>query len=78
MKLITFAVPCYNSQEYMRKCVNSLLSGGEEVEIIIVNDGSSDETAEIAAGYAEKYPTIVKVINQENGGHGEAVNIGPW
>ena len=60
----------------MRKCVNSLLSGGEEVEIIIVNDGSSDETAEIAAGYAEKYPTIVKVINQENGGHGEAVNTG--
>ena len=50
--------------------------GGEEVEIIIVDDGSSDRTAEIADDYAEKYPTIVKAIHQENGGHGQAVNTG--
>ena len=60
----------------MSKCINSLLIGGEEVEIIIVDDGSSDRTAEIAEDYAEKYPTIVKAIHQENGGHGQAVNTG--
>lgn len=76
MKLITFAVPCYNSQAYMKKCIDSLLTGGEDVEIIIVNDGSVDDTAKIAETYAKKCPTIVKVITQENGGHGEAVNTG--
>lgn len=50
--------------------------GGEDVEILVVDDGSSDRTAEIADVYAEKYPTIVKAIHQENGGHGEAVNAG--
>ena len=42
MKLITFAVPCYNSENYMCQCIDSLLTGGEDVEIIIVNDGSSE------------------------------------
>ena len=60
----------------MRNCIHSLLAGGEEVEIIIVDDGSKDGTAAIADEYAEKYPTIVKAIHQENGGHGEAVNAG--
>lgn len=63
-KLISVAVPCYNSAGYMRKCIESLLTGGEEVEIIIVNDGSTDDTAKIADEYAEKYPTIVKVIHK--------------
>ena len=76
MKLLSVAIPCYNSEAYMSKCINSLLIAGEEVEIIIVDDGSSDRTAEIADDYAEKYPTIVKVIHQENGGHGQAVNTG--
>lgn len=76
MKLLSIAIPCYNSEAYMEKCVDSLLTGGEDVEILIVDDGSSDRTAEIADAYAEKYPTIVKAIHQENGGHGEAVNAG--
>lgn len=76
MKLLTIVVPCYNSQEYMRKCINSLLPGGDAVEIIIVNDGSFDKTAEIAEEYAERFPKIIKVIHQKNGGHGEAVNTG--
>lgn len=76
MKLITATVPCYNSAAYMRKAVDSLLVAGEDIEIIIVNDGSSDDTAKIAEEYAVNYPSIVKTIHQENGGHGEAVNAG--
>lgn len=76
MKLLTFTIPCYNSQDYMRHCIESILPGGEDVEILIVDDGSKDDTAAIADEYAEKYPTIVKAIHQENGGHGEAVNAG--
>ena len=45
MKLLTIAVPCYNSQEYMHYCIQTLLAGGEEVEILIINDGSKDNTA---------------------------------
>ena len=47
MKLLTFAIPCYNSEAYMEKCIESLLAGGEEVEILIIDDGSKDRTAEI-------------------------------
>src|SRR5699024_1030597 len=76
MKYISFAIPCYNSEAYMEKAVNSILVGGEDVEIIIVNDGSKDGTQEIAEKYQEKYPTIVKAVKKENGGHGDAVNCG--
>lgn len=61
----------------MEKCIESILPGGEDVEIIIVNDGSfKDNTAEIADAYAAKYPTIIKAVHQVNGGHGQAVNTG--
>ncbi|WP_035341365.1 glycosyltransferase family 2 protein [Halalkalibacter hemicellulosilyticus] len=76
MKLLSVVIPCYNSAEYMRHCIESLLPGGENVEILIVNDGSMDQTAAIADEYAKRYPTIIKTIHQENGGHGEAVNAG--
>ena len=68
MKLLTITVPCYNSQDYMGRCIDSLLKGGEDVEILIVDDGSKDRTAEIADSYAARYPSIVKVIHKENGG----------
>ena len=48
MKLLSVAVPCYNSEAYMEKCIDSLIVGGEDVEIIIVDDGSTDRTAKIA------------------------------
>lgn len=77
MKLLTFAIPCYNSAAYMRHCIESILPGGEDVEILIVDDGSTkDNTAEIADEYERNYPGIVRAIHQENGGHGEAVNAG--
>ena len=76
MKLLTFAIPCYNSEDYMENCINSLLPGGEDVEILVVDDGSKDRTAEIADEYERRFPGIVRAIHQENGGHGEAVNAG--
>lgn len=76
MKLLTVTIPCYNSQDYMEKSICSALTGGDRVEIIIVDDGSTDNTLAIAKKYEEKFPNIVKVIHQENGGHGEAVNTG--
>lgn len=76
MKLLSIVIPCYNSQDYMKNCIESLLPGGKDVEILIVNDGSKDKTAEIADEYAAKYPEIIRCIHQENGGHGEAVNAG--
>lgn len=76
MKLLTIAIPCYNSQDYMERCIQSLLPGGDDVEIIVVDDGSQDMTPEIADAYERKYPGIVRAVHQENGGHGEAVNTG--
>lgn len=76
MKYITFTIPCYNSESYMEKAIESILPAGEDVEILIVNDGSSDGTEEIGRKYARDYPSIIKVISKENGGHGDAVNSG--
>lgn len=77
MKLLSIAIPCYNSEAYMRHCIESLLPGGDEVEILIVDDGSTkDNTAQIADEYEARYPGICRAIHQENGGHGEAVNAG--
>lgn len=76
MKLLSVTVPCYNSQDYMRHCVETLLPGGDEVEILIVDDGSKDGTAAIADQLQAQYPTIVRAIHQENAGHGGAVMKG--
>ena len=74
MKLLSIAIPCYNSENYMRHAVETLLVGGEDVEIIIVDDGSSDRTYEIGQELAAAHPGIVRVVHQENAGHGGAVN----
>ena len=77
MKVLSVAIPCYNSAEYMSHAIDTLLAGGEDIEIIVVDDGSTkDNTLEIAKDYEKKFPTIVKAIHQENGGHGQAVNTG--
>ncbi|MGN0813975.1 MAG: glycosyltransferase family 2 protein [Candidatus Coproplasma sp.] len=76
MKYVTFVVPSYNSQDYLNRCVDSLLVGGEDVEIIIVNDGSTDNTGAIADEYCKKYPDIVRAVHKQNGGHGSGINAG--
>ena len=76
MKYISFVVPCFNSEAYMEKCIDSLLLGKDDIEIIIIDDGSTDSTGKIADSYQKKYPNIVKAIHQKNGGHGEGINTG--
>ena len=76
MKYITFTVPSYNSESYMRRCIDSLLVGGEDVEILIIDDGSTDKTGAIADEYEMLYPNIVKAVHKPNGGHGSGVNKG--
>ena len=64
-KIITFAVPCYNSAAYMDHCVETLLKGGEDIEIILVDDGSTkDNTHEKCDEWAAKYPDIIRAIHQ--------------
>lgn len=76
MKLLSIAIPSYNSEAFMRKCIDSLVPGGDEVEILIINDGSKDGTGQVADEYAARYPGICRAIHQENAGHGGAVNSG--
>ena len=76
MKLLTVTIPCYNAAAYMERCLKSVVAGGDELDVIIVDDGSTDETGRIADRWAAEYPGIVRVIHQENGGHGEGLNQG--
>lgn len=76
MKDLTLVVPSYNSEAYLGRCLDSLVIGGDAVEILVINDGSTDRTEEIALSYEGLYPGIVRVISKENGGHGSGVNTG--
>ena len=76
MKYLTLVVPCYNSEEYLNHCLDTLIVGGDDVEIIVVNDGSKDRTLEIAKEYQTQYPNIIKIIDKENGGLSSARNKG--
>ncbi len=76
MKILTIAIPCYNSEAYMKKAIDHAVCGGDEVEVLVIDDGSSDHTLEIAKDYENRFPGIVRAIHQENKGHGGAVNTG--
>lgn len=78
MKILTFVIPAYNSENFLDKCIPSMLHPDvlSEIEIIIVNDGSKDATPEVAQKYCDRYPDVVRLISQENKGHGGALNTG--
>ncbi len=75
-KILTIVIPCYNSEGYMDRAIRSVLAGKDKIEVLIVDDGSTDSTPEKADEYEAKYPNIVRVIHKENGGHGSAINTG--
>lgn len=75
MALLTIAVPSYNSEDHLAQCLDSLLPGGEALEVIIVNDGSIDDTGAIGERYVKEHPQIFKLITQENAGHGAGINV---
>ena len=62
MKYISFVVPCYNSEAYMENCIESLLIGGEDVEIIIIDDGSKDKTGKIAISIKKNIQKLLKLF----------------
>lgn len=75
-KVLTIGIAAYNASTTLNHTLKSLLIPEimESLSIIVVNDGSTDDTELIAQKYVDKYPTIVKVINKENGGHGSVIN----
>ncbi len=77
-KILSFVVPSYNSSKFMNTVISSFLEASviDKLDIIIVNDGSTDDTAEKAGKFTEMYPDSVRLINQENKGHGGALNTG--
>lgn len=76
MTTLTLVVPSYNSRDYLHRCLDSMLPFDDDLEVIVVNDGSTDDTSAIAHRYAAAHPGSVRVIDKPNGGHGSAVNAG--
>ena len=74
--VLTIAIPSYNVESYIEKCLNSILraSNIKDIEILVINDGSTDRTAEIVKEYEKNTNGIVRLINKENGGHGSTIN----
>lgn len=79
MKILSIVIPTYNVEKYLRRCLDSLVydeSVLEDIELLVVNDGSKDNSLAIAKEYEKKYPKTIKVIDKENGGHGSTINAG--
>ena len=77
-KLLSVIIPSYNMQDYLHRSVDSLLNNQvmDDIEIVIVNDGSTDATSAIANAYQEEYPNSIVVVDKQNGHYGSAVNAG--
>lgn len=75
--LLSLIVPAYNMEKYLDVCLSSLLNHDQmaKIEVMVVNDGSSDNTLRIARAYQDRYPSVVHVIDKKNGGHGSCINM---
>jgi len=76
--VLSVVIPCYNVADYLEKCLSSLCDArlADRLEALIVNDGSTDGTRDIALRYVARMPSLFRLIDKENGGHGSAVNAG--
>lgn len=77
MKLLTIVIPAYNMHDYLRRCLDSVCveSVMYDVQVIVVNDGSTDDTSAIAHEYENRYPHYFQVIDKENGNYGSCMNV---
>lgn len=77
-KILSIVIPAYNVEKYLEKCLASFEIQAilDRIEVLVINDGSKDHTAEIAQRYCEKYPETYFLYNKENGGHGSGINYG--
>ena len=78
-KILTIVIPTYNMQDYLRRCLDSLIVPEDQMkqlEVLVINDGSKDNSSAIAHEYQNKYPDTFRVIDKENGGHGSCCNVG--
>lgn len=76
-KNLTIIIPTYNMERYLDKCLSSLIvpiQMMERLDIIVVNDGSKDNSLKIAESYANRYPASISVIDKENGNYGSCIN----
>ena len=79
MKVLSIIIPAFNTELYIKRCLDSLLYDRTivgDLDIIVVDDGSTDGTARIAEDYQKEFPDSVSVVKKKNGGHGSAVNAG--
>lgn len=78
MKHLTIVVPSYNTEAYIDTCLPTMIDERyiQDIEILLINDGSTDRTKEMLEKYEKQYPESIKVINKENGGHGSVINRG--
>lgn len=77
MKKATIIIPVYNSEKYIKRCMESILSQIDETfEVLLINDGSNDRSEDIIDSYAKKYPGIVRVISKKNEGTAKTRNLG--
>ena len=76
-KVLTVVVPSFNSEKTIRTTLDSLVVvSADLIELLVINDGSTDMTKVIAEDYSKRYPDVVRVITKLNGGHGSGINVG--
>ena len=76
-KVLSLIIPTYNMEKYLKKCLDSLIVENMDLlEVLVVNDGSKDNSSKIAHEYEEKYPNTFRVIDKENGNYGSCINRG--
>ncbi len=77
-KILSIVIPAYNVEKYLERCLASfeVTEILDQIEVLVINDGSKDQTAAIAQRYCDRYPDSYFLYNKENGGHGSGINYG--